>query len=578
MTTHFRWYGDSADMTVSFNRTYEYPAEANHAQKSIVKIAPKNTSTVGPSKDFRIELPADGFMNPATTMLEFDVTLSYTPGVNDYSIIRFQNGIQSLFQRFRIQYGSTTFEDIDYCNLLGRILQTHTGTGQTGGVDQMSISEGVGGAALGVTGKYGDAAGDRFTTKQAFVNARQAYIQGISLQKADAVAPVDLTTPVQNWILHNAGGGFGIVPAADTDGSTITVTRRYQIPILAGLFMQPKLLFNQYMAQITLIWTTASNESAIFWQKGETQSTDVFTETTASGPTYTLSNVSLVTETLHFDAMYNKSFVEGIQKGGVPINFGTFHHYQYNASDSATQTLSISEDSRSVKSVFICKTRDPPSYTKDSGAMFAATATASTNCLVNYQFRLGSRVYPALPIECGDASTGKTNGGAEAYVNLQKALNTVGDQRLSTTADVINWCGPPGLLKGGAAGSYKYASDLVLLNEYDGKYSAIDYNATTKRVELFEAESSTKIDGNRAATNGGRCLAGNWSSQQFVMAMNFSTSNGVEISGINAQEQSDIHVTMKWSAAEASGFVFHAWTYVDSMIILMANSIVQIVV
>ena len=59
----------------------------------------------------RLEFPAQGYVNPLNTTLEFDVTLNAfgTAGVD---IIRFQNNIQSIFSRVRLLYGATPLEDI----------------------------------------------------------------------------------------------------------------------------------------------------------------------------------------------------------------------------------------------------------------------------------------------------------------------------------------------------------------------------------------------------------------------------------------------------------------------------------
>jgi hypothetical protein len=61
----------------------------------------------------RLEFPAQGYVNPTHTTIEFDVTLTYAAGstnINDEFQVRFQNNIQSIFQRVRIMYGSTPLE------------------------------------------------------------------------------------------------------------------------------------------------------------------------------------------------------------------------------------------------------------------------------------------------------------------------------------------------------------------------------------------------------------------------------------------------------------------------------------
>ncbi len=75
------------------------------------RIPPKNGSIFQPGQVMRLEFPAQGYVNPLNTSLEFDVTLvSYGTPANE--IVRFQNNIQSLFSRVRLLYGSTPLEDM----------------------------------------------------------------------------------------------------------------------------------------------------------------------------------------------------------------------------------------------------------------------------------------------------------------------------------------------------------------------------------------------------------------------------------------------------------------------------------
>jgi hypothetical protein len=75
------------------------------------RIPPKSGSTFSPSQVVRLEFPAQGYVNPLNTTLEFDVTLvSYGTSGNEQ--VRIQNNIQSLFSRVRLLYGATPLEDM----------------------------------------------------------------------------------------------------------------------------------------------------------------------------------------------------------------------------------------------------------------------------------------------------------------------------------------------------------------------------------------------------------------------------------------------------------------------------------
>jgi len=63
--------------------------------------------------------------------------------------------------------------------------------------------------------------------------------------------------------------------------------------------------------------------------------------------------------------------------------------------------------------------------------------------LQTYQFRIGGRYFPASPVQTSAIGADSSNGGAEAYVELEKALNIVGDYRLSTNVNAKTWALPP---------------------------------------------------------------------------------------------------------------------------------------
>lgn len=72
-------------------------------------------------------------------------------------------------------------------------------------------------------------------------------------------------------------------------------------------------------------------------------------------------------------------------------------------------------------------------------------------------------------------------------------------------------------------------------------------------------------------------FSGNMGSCCFVMAIDLETSNGGEISGLNAEEQSDISLIARWSSAQNTAFVFDVYTYIDSMIVLKENNVIELI-
>ena len=250
MSAHFKWYPSSDDVIVPFNARYEFPSQANKAVKMTPRIPPKNGALFNPGNVIRVEFPAQGYVNPLNTTLEFDVTLvvpnnplatgiptgAATGAAAGYEyVLRFQNNIQSIFNRVRLLYGATPLEDIINYNVIVRNLTEWTTGGPHFTIDQSSITDGVGNVVIDT-----DAAG--------ILNlavARSKYIQGYSAGTVTTDTPMSssMGSGVTGAIgTPNAPSGF-VLPTTAVNSIPVTcVTRRYQIQFALGLFTQDKLV------------------------------------------------------------------------------------------------------------------------------------------------------------------------------------------------------------------------------------------------------------------------------------------------------------------------------------------------
>ena len=385
MSTHFKWYPAESEVVVPFNARYSFPSQANKAIKMTPRIPPKNAGTFSPGNVIRLEFPAQGYINPGKTTLEFDVTMLYAPNDGEFSYLRFQNNIQSIFNRVRLLYGATPIEDIPYYNVIVRQLTEWTGTNQTNISDQFSISDGIGGVTAGLSGQFGITSQNTGARATGDVNVRQKYIQGIDLVEniglATPLVTGTVSTPyvVNAWDVgvaaSNSGNvmgtafagngalgysGYGMVPnnndvplAAGTNFTgtvhpTVTGTnpvRRYQVQLALGIFNQEKLIPTKFMASQLAIEITLENPNACMYF----QTSPTFTYATAADPnanpiltatgygtpatvqpSYQVTNVNLIPEILEFDASYDESFLKGLQTGGVPIKFSTWNNYRFS--------------------------------------------------------------------------------------------------------------------------------------------------------------------------------------------------------------------------------------------------------
>jgi len=164
-----------------------------------------------------------------------------------------------------------------------------------------------------------------------------------------------------------------------------------------------------------------------------------------------------------------------------------------------------------------------------------------------------TRYFPASPVQNSTApGSTRPNGGCESYVELAKALNTLGEPR-SLSCNAANWALNPG------STSFADGTHGIFLDgDYD--FGLVGFKASGAPVFIKKSLSQSSISGDLA-------------SGCFAMAIDLETSNGLEISGLNAEEQSDISFLARFSAAQQTGFSYEVFTHIDSMIVLKENNV-----
>lgn len=178
---------------------------------------------------------------------------------------------------------------------------------------------------------------------------------------------------------------------------------------------------------------------------------------------------------------------------------------------------------------------------------------------------LNNRYFPAAPVQCSTTTGSKvSNGGAEAYIELSKALNILGDYRLSTACNVTRWAVPPCDISG--ASPYAF-----VLPHSDFTTKTLIINALTGRPNVLGA-----------GLGGVPGVGGDQGSCCFAAAISLETSNGIEISGLNAEEQSDISFLCNWASSQVTGpdnvpSSLECYVYYDAMIVLEENNVVKLI-
>jgi len=555
-------------------------------------------------------------------MINMDVVLIGPANAGAFAC-RFQNNIQSILNRVRLLYGGNEIEAMYNYNVIVRFLTEVCATNQQSVVDGTSITDGIGGTVLGciptnltaavaatatsgtgsvatititggtgtyavgsyvyitpsTTNNYGGTfqvtggsgttitinsastgtasplpSVNAFSAQDARVNARQYAIQGVEAGFNGALAAPAAATGYQTNGLcmgYVPLSNSAALPGGVTTPSTPYSVRRYQFNLALGLFTQDKLIPTKYMASQLRIELTLEQANACIYQP-------VGLAGNTSSPTYVVGNVLLIPEIIEFDDTYDSQFLAGLEGGGIPIKISTWHWYQFTTSSSASLSLQIQERSRSVKGIVAIQRRGQASFAQDTHALLfdSNTSTNSTagSTMTDYQYRLGGRYYPGAPVQLAfNTGSSYNNGGAESFQEMQKFLNNVGDYRLQPNVSTLNW-----------AVSANTTTSINLLSEYDYSYDLIGYQQTGQQITVLREQTTS-------------AYAGNLPSSCYANCINFETSNGVEISGLNAEEQSDIAYVVRWSAPQAPGFLVECYPYIDKMLVLRPNNVLELI-
>lgn len=572
MASHFQYHPMVSEV-VPYNAKFQFPSQATRTAKTTVKIPPKNgRAYYGPGDVIRFEFPATGYINPLSTLLSLKAFLNVQLPVANVASAgvtlqngRIQNNINSCFSRIRFMYGSLPIEDFSQYGLLNRIL-TEAGVGR----DYMN--------SLGALSNIGDA------------YSRAFWMAGAG---GSTKSDPDSTLNIQSFYPGNiASTTTSAAPTFDKK-DPLQAGKRFVTPFLLGLMQQRKLLPTKW----------GSSQFAIELQVDQAQNFVIFdgiTQTSAATlrPAYSgapvvagFYDLNILADIYEFDSSYDEAFYDALSDSGVPIQFQSWHYSSFTMSGSAT-TAQIQERARSVKMALACVTAAQSNYTADSHVTFSVvnpalqdncgkllTANANTEAqavvvannvptmsgIYEYQFRIGGKYFPAQPVEVHTKEYSiMTAGGAEALFELQKCLDIVGAFQTGAGFVGNTWCNQyaqiavttnatatanaiQSIAQGNRDISVPY-SDSGLINAASDDTIVIQ--------ETFKARRNPLLQGNSF----------------FVMGADFETSNGLELAGINAEEQSDVMLFIKNAGTANSNMLLNVFIAYDALLIIRENN------
>ncbi len=388
-----------------------------------------------------------------------------------------RGGSQNFIKRLRIIYGSIVLEDImEYKSLVRLFYETGVDPGMASGSG--AILEGMYGCRNTdgtASSSWFEAAGsvpvvDRVEAVNSLLKPVASQIAYSGALPSGAMAQL-LSAPAIN---STTGAVLDVdtLPTFSNSGRTT-----YCINLLSGLLTQKKLIPLKWMAAQLAIEITLAPVEECFLGAG------------SSTINYKWSNVNFIAEMLEFDSAYDTAFYQGLMSNGVPIKFSSFHYHSFNLS-GAYNILQIHERSRSVKAAYaVARDTTTPSVTFDTDRFFFALGeTWSNGTIANggegqiqqFQWRVGGRYYPAQPIRT-------TFGGAEAMMELQKALDMLGDYTRQGNFSRRSWT----INNGGNGGAFILAAPFENTDIFPETISGINAEEQSDIALFITSDSNT---------------------------------------------------------------------------------------
>lgn len=552
MSSTFKFHSQVPDI-VPWQAQYQFPGQSNKVRKQTVKLPPKNGSSFSaPNTPIRIEFPADNYCNMLNSVLVFNATVTLpVPATGTFLTLQ-RGGGHNYFSRIRIMYGSLVIEDIqeyktlvrmiseiavpkDYMNSSGSVMDgfsasrfndisLDTDLVDGGGLKtyQLNGNNTLANAYSNIIADATDATAAKLTGVQAYASVLGSYFES-----SDAVG--------QNLVGGQLTTGNGTTTGCTfTDGGNVSsnqYTKTFALNLLSGLLTCKKLIPLKWMASQLTVELTLADASQVFI-------TDMAAFGNPVKPLFTIDNVNFLAEMLEFDSTYDLAFFQGLsQDAGVPIKFSSWHYHPFSLT-SAVGIYQVHERSRSVKSAYAVVRQATPYVGADSDIFFhnlnedvvtvsgkiasRGTTSVPTTCPISeFQWRIGGQYYPAQPVSC-------TYGAPEAYIELMKAVDVLGDYTISSSVN--------------------------------------NRNFTINYTNIINGEGS-----------------------KFVMGASFETPavGSMEINGINAEEQCDLALSVKCGSNFGGTTTFNNGTNTakklevfvnyDTMLIIRKGNVVDLI-
>lgn len=458
-------FHNSVGEIVPWNANYVFPSQATKIHKHLIKLPPKNGGEFTQQQTMRIELPADNYLNTLNSTLQFDLTTTAANATADLTLATTAapkgGNLLTFNSTTAPALGSVVvFKDAQGVNQ-ARIVTASSATTAT--LDApvgagTSISAGFTAAKVYKPMKLAGSAHELFSR----IRITYGTLVLEDLQEYDTLSRMMLTGGAARGYYNSSGSildstssggwsdGKGLTPGAYYSGEVQAILaahskRTYCLNMLSGILSLRKLLPIKWMGGTVAIELTLSSDAKAY-----------ISETLS--PAMKLDNINYEAELIEYDSTFDAGIYQGLSTMGIPLKFASWHYHSF-AVTGGNQQYQIHERARSCKMVMaVVKDGNAGNYKTDSQWFYHDLAkypdangvqTGTDGSIIQtYQFRIGGEYQPSQPVRC-------IQGGAEAYQELQKCYDTLGDFRADANISQHEWsaqgdltdqtkCGVPG--------------------------------------------------------------------------------------------------------------------------------------
>lgn len=469
---------------VPWQANYTFPSQATKADKSMVKIPAKTGGgSYGANQVIRFEFPSDQYLNPLNSEIAIDISVADVkpPSFNANLNVAFAAGVFTYTLTGLTGTTLTFFGTLDAAKGYTLEILSEGAKGATFVVEGNTVAAGGsttvtfrGAGPIVNAGNYSSILRSGLRLQDAGVHAmfRRARVTygGMVLEDIDdynVLARKLIDAGVGRPYLHGSGAILegtsatyledqklagasspGLIVSGSAMGTdhlslgNSSQTKRMCFRPFLGLMQCKKLIPLKWMASALTIELTLAS------------STDyMFCPVASSSPVVTVSNPIFLAELLNFDSAYDAGLYYGMKTMGVPLKFSSWRSHEFNLTGTSN-TIQIHERARSIKMALAAIHTSEKNVRYDTGRAFQggsqvfgldangvptilgddgnAATPSSAGPVEEYQWRVGGRYYPAQPVDC-------RFGGAEAYVELLKCMDALGDYTFAANVDPRDW-------------------------------------------------------------------------------------------------------------------------------------------